>query len=283
MKNVICIYHKNCNDGFGAALAVKTWGDTKGEGCNIEFIPAHHGDQAPNVDGKDVLIVDFAYPRDILLEMHEAANSLVVIDHHKTAEENLRGLDFCVFDMDKSGAVLTWEHLFPNKQTPLLLLYIQDRDIWQFNLEHSKEISSALSLLEKDFDVWGKYLNDDLSELITKGAVILEYQENQVQKIVKSNDIPLEYIAGYLVPCINTTALISDIGHELAQGHPFAAMYFEKATDRIYSLRSAKDGIDVSKIAEKFGGGGHYHAASFKGDKPKITGISGDPEKPKSK
>ena len=61
---------------------------------------------------RTVFIVDFSYPRTILEEMEESAESLVVIDHHKTAEEDLRGLDYCHFDMTHSGAYLAWEYLF---------------------------------------------------------------------------------------------------------------------------------------------------------------------------
>jgi len=57
--------------------------------------------------------------------------------------------------------------------------------------------------------------------------------------------------------------LISDIGDRLCKGYPFAAMYFESKDKRVYSLRSDEQGIDVSKVAEKFGGGGHPRAAGF--------------------
>jgi len=264
--NILCIYHKDCADGFAAALAVKLWADESS--LPSEFIPAHYGDTAPDVTGKDVLIVDFSYPRETLLEMNKKASSLKVIDHHKTAQESLKGLDFCLFDMDKSGAVLTWEYLLPNRSVPELFLYIQDRDLWKWEYPLSNAISAGLQLLEFDLDVWGKYIqNQALIELVDKGQVIVSYQEQCINKTIRS-EIPMVPIAGHTVPCINTTHLISETGNELAKGHPFCAMYFETAEHRIYSLRSAKDGIDVSEIAKLFGGGGHFHAAGFKTKKP---------------
>lgn len=267
----MCIYHSHCPDGFGAALAVHLW--AKQNNKTITFYAAHHGNPAPDVSGYDVFIVDFSYPRATLLALKEAANSLFVIDHHKTAQEDLAGLDFCIFDMEKSGAVLTWQYFFPKTDVPLLLQYIQDRDLWNWNLDNSREISSALQTITMDFDTWGYYLNDNnIEQLISKGQTILEYQQKKLQKIA-SSEIPLVNIAGYNVPCVNTTQLISEIGNELAKGHPFAAMYFENATDRIYSLRSSEDGIDVSAIAQLFGGGGHFHAAGFKIKKPEVELI----------
>ncbi len=270
MNKLLCIYHKSCADGFGSALAVKTWADSNNREC--EFISAYHGDILPIVDDRDIYIVDFSYPRDVLLEMKEKAASVVVIDHHKTAQADLQGLDFCIFNMDKSAAVLTWETLLPERSVPLLLKYIQDRDIWQWKLPDSKAVSAGISLLEYDFNTWERFLVDsNINELINDGRTILRYQELCVKKAIESDILPMENIAGYTVPCINTTHLISETGNELAKDQPFCAMYFETKNDRIYSLRSDKNGIDVSEIAKQFGGGGHFHAAGFQVSKPVIN------------
>lgn len=268
----LCIYHKNCADGFGAALAVKVYCDELGEKC--EFVAAQYGDEAPDVSGKKVYIVDFSYPRDTLLALNDAAQSLLVIDHHKSAMENLAGLDYCVFDMEFSGAVLTWQTLFPNTKVPLLLDYIQDRDLWQWLLEDSKAVSAALLTLKKEFSLWLPYLQDEnVTELIVKGNAIVDYQNQQLERTPKGDNVPMAQIGGHTVPCVNSTHLISEMGEILAQGHPFAALYFDRSDKRIYSLRSAKDGIDVAKIAQQYGGGGHFHAAGFAIDKPQMTII----------
>jgi len=269
MNTHICIYHKDCADGFGAALAFKLHAEKRQ--INAEFIPAHYGDPAPeNIDGKRVIILDFSYPRNVLLDMEKRARSLLVIDHHITAEKDLKGLEYCIFDQSKSGAVLAWEH-FHTSDVPDLFQYIQDRDLWLWDLPYSKEVSAGLELLEKNFALWKLHLPPyGVEALINRGRIVLKYQQKQVEKIV-SRCNGTENIAGYNVPCVNTTTMISETGHELAKGHPFAAMYFETDDKRIYSLRSAPDGIDVSAIAKKFGGGGHFHAAGFSIPKPNIA------------
>ena len=40
--------------------------------------------------------------------------------------------------------------------------------------------------------------------------------------------------------------------------------YYDLGECRFFGLRSAPDGLDVAEIAEKFGGGGHKHAAGFR-------------------
>lgn len=104
MKDIIVIYHASCNDGAGAAYAAWTvLGET------AEYVPAHYGNEPPDVTGKVVYVLDFSYPRDVLLDMNAKAKSLLVLDHHKTAEADLKGLDFAVFDMIELGAALNAE------------------------------------------------------------------------------------------------------------------------------------------------------------------------------
>lgn len=265
----LCIYHKDCADGFGAALAVKVYCDKLGVEC--DYLPAQYGHEAPDVTGKTVFIVDFSYDRQTLISLNQQAEKLTVIDHHKSAMEDLDGLDYCVFDMTRSGAVLTWETLNPELPTPLVLKYVQDRDLWQWQLPQSKEVSAALLTLPKQLDVWQPYLDDEkVAELIVKGSAIVDYQNLQLAKTPQGDKVPMATIGGYRVPCVNATHLISEMGEQLAQGHPFAALYFDRLDKRVYSLRSAKDGIDVAKVAEQYGGGGHFHAAGFAVDKPAI-------------
>lgn len=261
MKN-LCIYHKSCADGFGAALAVKTYFDEQEKKC--DFLSAHYGDTAPDVTGLNVVIVDFSYPRETLIKMNEQAESIIVLDHHKTAQANLEGLDFCQFDMSRSGAMMAWQYFHPRKQVPMLIQYIQDRDLWQWQLPESKEFSSGLQMLEMDFTKWSEYLeNEYCNELITSGSIVLKYQETQVLRALDPSKIRMINLQGYDVPVINSTTLISEICGRLAESHPFAISYFDTPKERVYSLRSRGDGTDVSVIAKSFGGGGHAAAAGF--------------------
>ena len=77
----------------------------------MEFHAASHGDPPPEVDGREVYVVDFAYPRPVMEAMARHARKLTVIDHHITAAQDLEGLirnDGVVdgvFDMDEEPAV----------------------------------------------------------------------------------------------------------------------------------------------------------------------------------
>lgn len=263
MKN-LCIYHKNCADGFGAAVVVKHFFATRGEDCDL--FPAGYGDKEPNVEDKNVVIVDFSYSRSKLIEMYTLANELVVLDHHKTAQDDLKDLYFCTFDMTKSGAMLAWEHFFTGTKAPKLIEYIQDRDLWQWKLPSSKNFSAALSTLPKEYDIWVKYLLDDglCNGLFVSGSSITSYQREVIKQSLVEENVRLVNLAGSTVPIMNCTTLVSEICGQLAESYPFAITYYDTAENRVYSLRSKEHGgVNVATIAKMYGGGGHPNASGF--------------------
>jgi oligoribonuclease NrnB/cAMP/cGMP phosphodiesterase (DHH superfamily) len=260
----LVIYHGHCVDGFTAAWVAHRY--YRERGLDAELLAASYGDEPPNVTGRDVLIVDFTYPRETLLAMHEQAAALLVLDHHRSAEEALRGLPFATFDMQRSGAGLAWDTLFPGQPRPWLVDYVEDRDLWRWHLPWSREVSAGLALYDFDLGLWnalGQQESPDFQR--SAGVVVTHYQARQTAKHVERAR-PAR-IAGYLVPVVNATTLISEIGNELAKAAPFAALWWADEGGVHYSLRSCPtyvEHVDVSVIAGLFGGGGHRHAAGFK-------------------
>ncbi len=253
------LYHADCIDGFGAA-----WAAWCRLGDAAEYVPVVHGNPPPEVTGRHVTIVDFSYPRELLLELADKAASLQVVDHHKTAQESLAGLDFCTFDMDKSGAVLSWQHFHPNTPTPPLLLHVQDKDLWRWEVPGSAEITCALRAYPLEFTRWSLWADDwDTWEraLSVEGGAILRYQEEVVKGIVaNATEVTL---AGHKVMCANTPILQSEVAGALSEGRPFGLAWYQANGRRYYSLRSRDGGIDVADMAGRFGGGGHARASGF--------------------
>lgn len=264
---MLCIFHASCADGFAAATVVYT------AYPEADFHATNYKQDPPDVDGLDVIIADFSYPKKVLLDIKQKAKSLVVLDHHKTAQKDLEGLDFCTFDMTKCGSVLTWEYLYPDKDVPIFLEYIQDRDLWKWELPSSKEVSACIKATKFDLDIWSDFLSSDfdITSMINDGKAIQKYIDNEVESTANRDNIPLVNIGGYKVPCQNCTHLVSEVCGTMAKEYPFAAVYFDLPNNkRCFSLRSSKDGVDVSEIAKKYGGGGHTNAAGFIIDIPNI-------------
>lgn len=265
----LVLYHAGCWDGFCAAWVFRNHKDR-----DAEFVPVQYGSQPPDVSGRVVYILDFSYPRDVLLAMHKVAHSLVVLDHHKTAQAALDGLSFCRFDMDKSGARLTWEHFCGDEPAPWQVYYTEDRDLWLWRQADSKEINAALRSYPLTFEAWDELdaTPGIISDLIIEGRAILR-AENQIVNGLAAQAHETE-IAGHKVLMVNATVFASEIAGKLAIGRPFGVVWFEgDDRERVYSLRSAPDGIDVSEIAKSYGGGGHKHAAGFRVSATGATGL----------
>ena len=135
------IYHAHCTDGFGAAYSA--W---KLLGNRAEYHACTHGQKPPDVKGKNVVILDFSFDNKTTKKMIKQAANLLVIDHHKSAVVELHDIANTYFDMTKSGAMLSWEFFHPGKEPPKFIKYIQDRDLWEWKLEYSKEFSAAFDM-----------------------------------------------------------------------------------------------------------------------------------------
>lgn len=265
----LVIYHAHCWDGFCAAwLFHRAY-------PNAEYLPAQYGEDAPDVSGRDVFMFDFSYPRDVLRRVATAAKTLTVLDHHATAQKDLEHFAdgwhtaTVTFDMSKSGGRLAWEFLqdagaleIYGASCPWLVDYTEDRDLWRFALPNSKAINAAVRSFPLDFAEWDSISARGAMAWAEEGYAIMRREEQIIAEHVER--ARLEDIGGHSVPVVNATTLFSDIAGELAKGQPFAACYFDRADGkRQYSLRSGENGVDVSLIAQQYGGGGHKHAAGF--------------------
>jgi len=239
---------------------------------NAQFFPTNYGQPLPDVTGKDVLIADFSYPRETLLELKEKANSLIVLDHHKTAEKDLQGLEFCMFDLARSGASLVRDFFFPESETtdPIkrhwLIDYIEDRDLWNNRLPNTKEVSAALLSYPLNFETWDElWTSKRLAELITEGRSILRYQFKIAQEAI--NNAQEIKMGGHSVLITNSNVMQSEIASALAVDRPFGVVWSQLKNGKFrYSLRSIKEAdyaIDVAEFAKLYGGGGHKTAAGF--------------------
>lgn len=263
MKNHV-FYHGNCYDGFGAAYAAwKKLGDT------AEYHPVSYGGKIPDVDGDRLYIVDFSFKKDVLFELLHSRrfNHIIVLDHHKTAQEDLEPLIdqysnlHIVFDMDRSGALITWDYFHKPEPAPMLIQYISDRDLWQFKLPATKKIHKALVSYPMDFKLWDSF---DVNRLEIEGETCERLYTQLVANICSKSW--KTRIDDHEVPVVNTSIAWSEVGAKLLDDHPdapFVASFTVMKNGHIWSLRSRED-FDVSAVAKKFGGGGHKQAAGFK-------------------
>lgn len=267
MQNVV-LYHGRCTDGWVAA-----WAAWRMFGDNAEYIPVRHDDgEPPDVRGRNVYILDFCYPRQVLLDLKEQASSVTVLDHHKTNRERCEGLSFCQFDMSRSGAGIAWDYFHGAESRPKLVSYVEDRDIWRWALPRSREISSTLLSYElENFEAWSELatrLETDFDSFLAEGNAINRMDQNNINTC-KHHTVLMDLFGYKDVPVVNALGVnISELLNQLAAPDFFSVSWHYTHDKRFkYSLRS-KGEFDVAKLAERFNGGGHRNAAAFTSDSP---------------
>jgi len=258
----LCIYHGGCDDGFAAAWVV--WKKLLGD---VDFHYGTYQEDPPDCQDRDVVIVDFSYKRPVIEQIIDVAKSVLVLDHHESAEKELAGLEGNIFfDMERSGAMMAWDYFFPHSPCPEMIEYIQDRDLWHKKLTNSDQVIMALRSYPQEFEVWDELMQRGPVSLAEEGKAIHRYYRTIVEAIKRNSTRAV--IGGYDVPVANSPFnFASDVAGELAEEEPFAACYWIHAHGVTYSLRSRKNGVNVSEVATQYGGGGHAGAAGFKTQK----------------
>lgn len=287
MRSQLVMYHANCSDGFCSAWLLKQ------AMPECELMPVSYGNMGDEqlselldkVRQRNVVIADFSFKPDVMIQIIDSASSVLLLDHHKTAEQDLETLLASItpqqrskfdyeFNMDKSGAMIVYDWLLrndyciPRMGARKLTAYVQDRDLWLRKQPESVEINSVIQATPKtieDYNLLSSRMFERLDDVVKDGRAMLRAQaeiiDSHVSKAVEKNFL------GYVVPVVNATSLISDIAGKLAVGKPFACCYVVSPDGIVtYSLRSesGKPGsIDVGELAKSVGGGGHKHAAGF--------------------
>lgn len=274
------IYHHPCSDGFGSRWVIENYMRKHHQDKNVVYFPANHGSSPPNLEGRNVLICDFSYPKKVFSNLLDSIiktnGKILIIDHHKSARDELVDVPnkYKIFDMNHSGAALTWKYIYGDKiQPPLMIQYIEDRDIWKKELPHTDAFSSWFYPLPFDYDTYNEYADDQklLEGIHNIGLPYLSLNREYIKEALKRVTPKFMNIRNkyYMVCYINSLILKSDIGNEIFNKYPhcdFSAVYSLNDWDNAvsFSLRSTNEHADVSEIAMSLGGGGHRNASGVK-------------------
>lgn len=264
----IVIYHKNCADGFGAA-----WSAWKLLGSQAEYFPAQYGgvDFVFEFKNKNIAVLDFSFTAQEIEKIESNGNKILILDHHKTALQ-IQSLPNALIDINKSGAALSWEYFHPHKPPPAFIKYIEDRDLWKWQLPMSEEFNLVFQMEDKTFENYSLFESvEKVNQLILDGTTILSYRNKIVEEIASRYSKAVDKDLNEFI-FVNSSFYQSEIGNFLARKFPekiIAIWYCNLSQgNTIVSLRSVGD-LDVSKIAATYNGGGHKNAAGFSIEKGK--------------
>lgn len=304
MKPLV-IYHDHCTDGFGAAFAAWLKFGDEAEYWPYSYTKETATEPLRAVTGREVYILDFSFPKQIMDYIFAHAQKVVWLDHHKTAfemwcggipesgfhgEADEDGSNRHIHLSDtQSGAMLAWKYFHPGTEVPMLIKHIDDRDRWQFKLEGSKELHAALASYKPwNFWMWME-LNNQLNNyddhcgdfphyIFKEGAAILRAQDADVARMAQQARSCAIYdydgeMLGSRGLAVNASLHQSELGHVLAnQSGTFGLVWYLGADNKVkLSFRSNGD-YDVSAIAKAYGGGGHKNAAGAETDIETLMG-----------
>lgn len=274
------LYHMGCKDGFGAALAA--W---KALGDKAEYIPVSYDAPPPDLppDAR-VALVDFSYKRPQLQELRNRVQDVVILDHHETAQQDLQGIDYAVFDMHRAGSGLSWHYFHPGEALPDFIGHLEDYDLWRKAMPGTDQINMALDSYPMEFPKWDELMGK-IDQLKAEGETIQRFIDRQVDRISNSAT-RYGVIAGHRVPVSNSPVDGNELAHRLLHEYPdapFVGVYYDKTNgQRKWSLRSRGE-FNVSALAKQFpGGGGHATAAGFTEKAPKPIEVVPPPPPPAS-
>jgi len=264
MKLIVVLYHANCPDGFGAA-----WAAWKKFGNKAEYITTEPRTlPKEKLEDADIFVLDNSFSTEVQEMLRKNNKSVVIIDHHESSEQDVKIFPENIFDIKHSGAVLAWKYFHPQKEIPLFLKYVEDVDLWKFKLPYVHQISSFISANQLDFTVWNKLARDiqdaaSRKNIVKIGSYIEQYKDGAVNEILKKARVVR--FGGYDTLAVNSSIgrLVSELGNRMCiKMPPIAIVWHMSGDELIVSLRS--DGtVDVSKLAAKFGGGGHNASSGF--------------------
>lgn len=273
-KVPLILYHgPSCLDGMAAA-----WAAWKAFGEDAEYVVGkYQQDLELDYKERDVYFLDFSYKREQMLDVIYQADKVFILDHHKSAIEDLEGLDklhsnfYMLCDVNHSGARLAYNYFLPHIRRPKLVDIIEDRDLWKFQLEETKEVTAALFSYDLNYrNIEEFMLYRPITMLRREGATLLRAHDKQVRLCASSSlrFVGIEEFGMIDIPFVNCPPnLTSDVGNLLALKYPFVILYNDTEEYRNCSMRSSAENPnykDVSEFALLFGGGGHKHAAGFK-------------------
>lgn len=273
-KKIIVLYHAD-EDGIASAYAA--WKEYKD---NATYIKVQYGNPFPIAlesltDDMEIYILDFSYARQTLLDVHARVKKLVVLDHHKTSEADLKGLEFAKFGHDIAGALMSWYYFQSGTMAPMALQLVNDYDLYRFTFATTKAFIFGLNANPRMYDLefWDQLCNstDAINRIITTGEVLLEELDNKKQKFLNS-DVKWKIIDfnGFKTAIYNDTeqnstrnafaeALYSsrDLEIEIAISYRFFG-----DGRVIVAFRTNRSYIDVSSFAKELGGGGREKTAA---------------------
>lgn len=269
---MLCVYHIADHDGKGSAAIVRSVYP------EIEFLGLNHDMDIPYEEIRKhdkIIVCDIALPLDFMFELSKTKD-FTWIDHHASvineyneAESKpgftpIKGLR----RVGTAAMCLTWEYFYPQTPLPEGIRLLGLNDIFDLRDDRVRPFEYAVQSLgvNRPFDpIWEDIIQErlNIADTVEKGRAILSWIKVRNIRLSKSMAFESSYM-GYRCICANMPQGYSEFFDSISdiEEYDFMCNFFmNKKNTWNLSFYTRKEGVDVSKIAASFGGGGHVRAA----------------------
>lgn len=236
-----------------------------------------------------VVVLDFCFNKNIMLQLLEKyKENFIWFDHHKNTIDELSKYDIPGMRHDlMATSTIVWRYF--DKKPCLFSRYVEDMDIWKWELPNSNEILQYVDFLymqindkdnpEKEFEIINlflKYFNDEyfnsqIAEIANQGKLTDVYIKTKVKDDINKGKkttfegynafvLNSQFKPGFVSDYIFNNKDYDDIELVIVWYKSYAKSGEKQNFDKV-SLRSKS--IDCSEIARKYGGNGHPKASGF--------------------
>lgn len=270
-------------DGTGCAIV----GKVKHSHIDIEYLNPNKINKRieeflDNLEYKiysSIYITDLSVNQELaerIEEINSEKNNFKLFDHHQTALE-LNKFKWCSVIVENEinkecGTSLFYKYLFGEdssfKTLSQFVELVRKYDTYEWVELNDKEpnrLNDLYFLIGRDKfieEIFNILLGKREFELNNIYETILDAMEDKKKHYFEKKNEKIKSVEfdGFTIGIVNAEKYLSELGNYLSMENPQYDFIAIVNDDKI-SYRTVKDNIDVSKFAQRFGGGGHPKAS----------------------
>ncbi|HEY4025469.1 MAG TPA: DHHA1 domain-containing protein [Candidatus Dormibacteraeota bacterium] len=214
--------------------------------------------------GHQVVVTDHgidAATADVADDFVEAGGRFLLLDHHRSSL-HLAGRAWATVEEGRSATGLLFDHLGRPSAFADFARLVEDHDLWRHQDPRSARLATLAGLLGHDRFLT-RFRDDPDVELREGERLLVDNEEARREDYLakKVAQARISEIGGRRWAICYAEQYQSDLAERLMVELDVPATAIVNPGKRTVSLRGR--GVDVSGIAERYGGGGHARAAAF--------------------
>jgi oligoribonuclease NrnB/cAMP/cGMP phosphodiesterase (DHH superfamily) len=225
-----------------------------------------------------VIITDISVNKETAgLIDHVTKNNWLLFDHHPTAlwlHDAYSWANVREYEEDgvtkTCGTKMFYDSLVRHNEiiggASAFVYLVQQYDTWAWketNNQQAKRLNDLYYLIGPSKFI-ARFSNEISTTLTYEEETILDIENEKIEKYIKkkADEVLAHNIGKYSAGVVFADRYISELGNKLAEAYPqFDFIAMVDMSSKKVSYRTVRDDINVSEIAQYYGGGGHPKAS----------------------